>query len=259
MTYNVDWTALSCLTRLTGRALSWLTRLAGRILTWLSRLTVCILTWLTRLTGRILTWLKRLTGRQKSMTYLLLLQYTRSDATCLPHLHGVTFCLFKNCDTDKEREHIKLVLKNLHWLPVKDGIHHKILSLAYNCFGGTAHQYLQELIPRYHHHHQSLNREGRWGTNDDLQPVFSIFPCSPLSSGTCRTPGLSIPWCCLPTSSFVRLVFFLLSLCLARWFWPDLMNGKHSHTTAVCVFLRSSGDLHVVQLPAGSWHGLPRL
>ena len=91
-----------------------------------------------------------------------------------------------------------------------------------------------------------------------LQPVFSIFPCSPLPSGTCRTPGLSIPWCCLATSSFVRLVFFPLSLCLARWFWPDLMNGKHDHTTAVCIFLRSSGDLHVVLLPAGSWHILPR-
>ena len=26
-----------------------------------------------------------------------------------------------------------------------------------------------------------------------LQSVFSIFPCSPLPSGTCRTPGLSIP------------------------------------------------------------------
>ena len=24
-------------------------------------------------------------------------------------------------------------------------------------------------------------------------------------------------------------------LCLARWFWLDLMNGKHDHTTAVCV------------------------
>ena len=78
-----------------------------------------------------------------------------------------------------------------------------------------------------------------------LQPVFSIFPCSPLPSGTCRILGLSIPWCCLPTSSFVRLVFFPLSLCLTRWFWPDLMNGKHDHTTAVCVSLRSS-DLHVV-------------
>ena len=68
-----------------------------------------------------------------------------------------------------------------------------------------------------------------------LQPVFSIFPCSPLPSGTWRTPGLSILWCCLPTSSSVCLVFFPLSLCLARWFWPDLMNGRHDHTTAVCV------------------------
>ena len=34
--------------------------------------------------------------------------------------------------------------------------------------------------------------------------------------GTWRTPGLSIPWCCLPTSSSVCLVFFPLSLCLAR-------------------------------------------
>ena len=85
-----------------------------------------------------------------------------------------------------------------------------------------------------------------------MQPVCSIFPCSALPSGTCRSPGLSIPWCCLSTSSSLCLVFFPISLCLVRWFWPDLMNGKLYHTTAVCI------SLHVVQLPAGSWHGLPR-
>ena len=89
------------------------------------------------------------------------------------------------------------------------------------------------------------------------QLVSSIFPCSPLLSGTWLNPGLSSPRCCLPTSSSVCLVFFPFSLCLAKWFWPDLMNGKHDHTTAVCVSLRSSGGLRVVQLPAGSWHGLP--
>ena len=76
------------------------------------------------------------------------------------------------------------------------------------------------LVWRYHHHHhhdQSLNREGRWGTTDDLATSFLRFPCSPLPSGTCRTPRLSIPWCCLPTSSSVCLVFFPLSLCLASW------------------------------------------
>ena len=56
-----------------------------------------------------------------------------------------------------------------------------------------------------------------------LQPVFPIFPCSPLPSGTCRTQGLSIPWCCLPTSSFVCLVFFPLVTvpCEMVWARPD--------------------------------------
>ena len=67
----------------------------------------------------------------------------------------------------------------------------------------------------------------------------SIFPCSPLPSGTLRTPGLSVPWCCLPTSSSVCLVCSPLSLCLARWFWPDPMNGRHVQATAVCVCLHT--------------------
>ena len=90
-------------------------------------------------------------------------------------------------------------------------------------------------------HHQCLNREGRWGTTDDFANSFLHFPCSPLPSGTCRIQGLSTPWCCLPTSSSVCFVFSPLSLCLARWFWLDLMNGRHDHATAVCVSLRSSG------------------
>ena len=76
-----------------------------------------------------------------------------------------------------------------------------------------------------------------------LQPVFSIFPCSQLPSGTCRTPGLSIPWCCLPASSSVCLVFSL-SLCLARWFWPDLRNREtwpyHCNLRLFTIVRRSS-------------------
>ena len=106
--------------------------------------------------------------------------------------------------------------------------------------------------------HLSLNREGRWGTTDDFATSFLHFPLfstalwdfansrpvhSPMSSSNL--------FLCLP-------VFFPLSLCLARWFWPDLMNGKYDHTTAVCVSLRWSGGFRVVRLPAGSWHRLPR-
>ena len=44
------------------------------------------------------------------------------------------------------------------------------------------------------------------------QPVSSIFPFSPLPSGTWGTPGLSSPWRCLPTCSSVCLVLFPLTL-----------------------------------------------
>ena len=111
----------------------------------------------------------------------------------------------------------------------------------------------------HHLHHQSLNREGRWGTTDDFATSFLHFFL--FSTALWDLPN-SRPVHSLMLSSHLflcfRLVFFPLSLCLARWFWPDLMNGRHDHTTAVCASLRSSGDLHMVQLPAGSWHGLPR-
>ena len=77
--------------------------------------------------------------------------------------------------------------------------------------------------------HLSLNCESHWGTTDNLTTSFLHFFCSPLPSGTWRTPGLSTPWCCLPTSSSVCLVFFPLLLCLARWFWSGLMNGRRSY------------------------------
>ena len=109
----------------------------------------------------------------------------------------------------------------------------------------------------HHHHIYPLTARVVGAPQMISQPVSSIFPCSALPCGTWWTPGLSIPWCCLPTSSCVCLVFFPLSRCLARWFWPDLMNGRCDHTTAVCVSLQRSGGLCVVWLPAGSWHRLP--
>ena len=86
-----------------------------------------------------------------------------------------------------------------------------------------------------HHHHQSLNCKGHLGTTDDFATSFLHFPCSllPSTSRISRTPGLSSPWCCVPTSSSVCLVFLPLSLCLTGWFWPDLMKGRHDHTTAL--------------------------
>ena len=69
--------------------------------------------------------------------------------------------------------------------------------------------------------------------------------------------------CGAPTTLVVKglmmMMKMMISLCLARWFWPDLMNRRHVHTTgtAICVSLRWPGGLRVVRLPAGSWHRLP--
>ena len=63
------------------------------------------------------------------------------------------------------------------------------------------------------------------------QPVSSIFPL--FSTVLLDLPN-SRPVHSLMLSSHLFLCLPCLSLCLARWFWPDLMNGKHDHTTAVC-------------------------
>ena len=69
------------------------------------------------------------------------------------------------------------------------------------------------------------------------QLVSSIFLSSPLPSWTWWAPGLSIPWCCLSVTFFCLPCFLYISLCLARCFWPDLMNGRHAHTISVFVSL----------------------
>ena len=87
-----------------------------------------------------------------------------------------------------------------------------------------------------------------------VSSILSVLHC-PLGLANSR-PVLSLMlsshlFLCLPCLS-------TLSLCLARWFLPVLMNGRHVHTTAACVSLRRSGGLRVVRSLAGSWQGLPR-
>ena len=59
------------------------------------------------------------------------------------------------------------------------------------------------------------------------QPVSSIFLCPPRVGElqACPFPDVISP------PLLLSAVFSPLSQCPARWFWPDLMNGKHVHTT----------------------------
>ena len=137
---------------------------------------------------------------------------------------------------------------------------HKIDEQVMICFYFTEKLYVcwKEEPFHHHHHHLFLNREGRWGTTDDFA---TSFPHLSLFSTTLSDFANSRPVHSLMLSShlFLCLPCLLPPLkCLARWFWPDLMNGRHDHTSTVCVSLRSSGGLRVDRLPAGSWHGFPR-
>ena len=67
----------------------------------------------------------------------------------LRHLQLVQNTAARIVTLTEKTEHIKPILKNLHWLPAKDCSDHKILSMAHNCFSGTGPKYLQDLIPRY--------------------------------------------------------------------------------------------------------------
>ena len=89
----------------------------------------------------------------------------------------------------------------------------------------------------FHHHHLSFNCEGHWCTADDFTTSFLRF--SLFSTALWDLPN-SRPVHSLMLSSHLFLCLPCLlptSLCLARWFWPDLMNQRHDHTTAVCTFL----------------------
>ena len=63
------------------------------------------------------------------------------------------------------------------------------------------------------------------------RPVSSIFTCSPLPSVTWRTQGLSIPWCCLPTSSSVCLVFFRTPSLTNVLCFPDVRHVCSTNLT----------------------------
>ena len=94
--------------------------------------------------------------------------------------------------------------------------------------------FLMELFPVLSSFTSPLT--GGWGTTYDFITSFLQFS---LFSTILRDLVNSRPVHSLMLSSHfffsVCHVLFPLSLCLARWFWPDLMISRNFHTTSVCV------------------------
>lgn len=50
---------------------------------------------------------------------------------------------------DKRSDHITPVLKNLHWLPIKERINYKIALITHRAYYDRSPEYLSNLIPKY--------------------------------------------------------------------------------------------------------------
>ena len=70
-----------------------------------------------------------------------------------------------------KHEHITPVLKQFHWLPIRQRIHYKVLILIFKSLNGLAPVYLEELIKR-----RPMKRTRADGNNDLVNPPSSISP-----------------------------------------------------------------------------------
>ena len=66
-----------------------------------------------------------------------------------------------------KHEHITPVLKQFHWLPIRQRIHYKVLILIFKSLNGLAPAYLEELIKR-----RPMKRTRADGNNDLVIPVI---------------------------------------------------------------------------------------
>ena len=93
---------------------------------------------------------------------------------------------------------------------------------------------IQTISPLRLHLHLSLNRWVVGAPQMTSQPISSIILFSTVLWDLANSRSVHS----LMLSShlfffvfFVCIVFFPLPLCLVRWFWPDLMNGRYVRVT----------------------------
>ena len=70
-------------------------------------------------------------------------------ARTLRHLQRVQNMAARIVTKTRKHDHITPVLRDLHWLPVKQRIDFKILTLAFHAIHGQAPEYIEELVVPY--------------------------------------------------------------------------------------------------------------
>ena len=69
--------------------------------------------------------------------------------TQINRLHAVQNAVATVVVRQRKRDHLTPTLRELHWLPVRDRILHKLLSVLYRSVRENLPLYLSELIPPY--------------------------------------------------------------------------------------------------------------
>ncbi|XP_028516270.1 uncharacterized protein LOC114575494 [Exaiptasia diaphana] len=66
-----------------------------------------------------------------------------------------------------KHDHITEIIKQLHWLPIRQRIHYKVLVLTFKSINGSAPSYLEEIVTK-----RPLKRTRADGNNDLVIPVI---------------------------------------------------------------------------------------
>ena len=93
----------------------------------------------------------------------LLYGISQSSLKKLQRVQNMCACLVLR---KNKRDSATACLRELHWLPVKYRIHHKILTLTYKCYHNIGPAYLQQMIVKHHARCEGL-RSGS-GQQQDL-------------------------------------------------------------------------------------------
>ena len=101
----------------------------------------------------------------------------------LNRLHSVQKLAARLITGIRKYDHITLLLKQLHRLPVKRRIEYKIVLLVFKCLRGTAPEYLSELLDR---------RENK-GTTGCIRAVQTpVISPAPVPAPAVKTPAPAV-------------------------------------------------------------------
>ena len=140
--------------------------------------------------------------------------------------------------------HMGPILRQLHWLPIRSRIHHKILTLTFKSIHGLAPSYLSELI--------TTSRPSRYSLRSSQSTMLIHPPAKMLSTLGDRTFSTAAPqlWNRLPPAlrnqltllqPFQKSTKIILILLKRIWTWTFMENALYK-----CIIIIISSSIIII-------------